>query len=162
VVFLATPFDSIFTKFYKRLVNDTKYFNYGSSLTAEQVKQLVEDHTIDLLNQSIDMIYFYGTPKVDFYDKDDTLQKFNFDLVNQEIALFVDLMYQKLFDEDKNKLHAFGLTFTSSELRVFSPSEDRKTFLDMLKNLETSNINAIYDYFSRNRKDWSRKSIYDT
>lgn len=159
---MATLYDVIYKKFYKRLVNDTQFFNY-QGLSEERIKELIADHTLDLLNQSIDEIYRYGKPEVDFYDKDDTLLQFNFDLVLQEIPIFVDLMYQKYFDEDKNKLKAFGLQFTSDELNVIcSPANDRKTFLEMVNKLETKNINNIKDYLSRDRKTWEHKSIYNT
>jgi hypothetical protein len=157
---MSTSYDVIYKKFYKRLVNDTQFFNY-QGLTEERIKELVADHTLDLLNQSIDEIYRYGKPEVDFYDKDDELLQFNFDLVSQEIPIFVDLMYQKYFDEDKNKLKAFGLQFTSDELNVIcSPANDRKTFLEMVNKLELKNINTIKDYLTRDRKTWLHKSIY--
>ncbi len=158
---MATSFEILFKKFYKRLVNDKQFFNYRG-LDEEQVKLLVQDHSLDLLNQSIDEIFRYGKPDCDFYDKDDDLLQFNFELVHQEISLFVDLMYQKYFEEDKNKLKVFGLTFTSSELNVLSPANERKTFLEMLDKLEKKNINTIKDYLSRDRKTWLHKSIYIT
>ncbi len=159
---MATSYESIiFKKFYKRLVNDKQFFNY-QGLTEEQVQLLVQDHTLDLLNQAIDEIYKFGKPDVDFYDKDDVLLQFNFDLIPQEISLFVDLMYQKYFEEDRNKLKVFGLTFTSSELNVISPANERKTFLEMLDKLEKKNVNTIKDYLSRDRKTWRIKSIYNS
>jgi hypothetical protein len=159
---MATPYSIIFNKFYKRLVNDKQFFNY-SGLTEDQIKTLVQDHTLDLLEQAIEAFYKIGNPVIDFYDKDDNAQQFNVDLVKQEISLIVDLMYQKYFDEDKNKLHAFGLIFTSNELNVVaSPANDRKTFLEMIKNIDKNNLNALSDYFCRDRKTWQRKSIYES
>lgn len=156
---MGTPYDLIFDKFIKKLKNDDGIFSY-KDLTEEQIEEMVESHLISLLGRAIDKIYMFGLPTVDFYNKDDTLQAFNFDLVNQEISLISDIMYLEYLEEDKNKLKAFGLTFKNSELNLFSPANDRKTFLDMIYKIEKTTIANINTYFSRDRLTWEIKSIY--
>lgn len=156
----TTPYSLIFEDFIKKLKNDTDFFNYGDLLDVE-IEALVRDHLISLLNRSIGMLYNYGNPDVDFYDKDDVMEYFNFILVNQEISLFVDLMYLSYMNEDKNKLKVFELNFRSSELNVFSPANDRKTYSEMVDKIEHNVVNAISNYFSRDRLTWREKSIYD-
>lgn len=156
---MNTSYDVIFDRFYKKLKNDKHFFNYGD-LPIEEIEELVKDHSIDLLNQAIDIIYTIGKPDIDWYDKNDITMLFNVELVQQEIGLIVNLMYQSYFEEERNKLKKFGLTFKSSELNVFSPAEDRKSFLAMLDALQKDNENSIKNYLSRERTTWKFKSMY--
>lgn len=156
----TTPYELIFSSFIKRLKNDTDFFNYGDLLDAE-IEALVQDHLLSLLDRSIGMLYNYGNPDVNFYDKNDELEYFNFILVNQEITLFADLMYLSYMEEDRNKLKVFELMFRSNELSVFSPANNRKTYIDMVETIEKNVINSISNYFSRDRLTWKEKSIYD-
>jgi hypothetical protein len=156
---MSTSYEIIYKKFYKKLVNDKVFFNYNN-LTEVDIQVLVEDHSLALLNDSIDYLYTFDSPDFDFFNKDDALLVFNEDLVPQEISLLAEIMYFKYMEEDKNKLKVLGLTFKSGELEVFSPANDRKTYIEMLKGIEKEVINKITNYFSRNRNDWSFKSIY--
>ncbi len=157
---MATSYETIFNRFYKQLVKDNKFFKYSDTLTEAEKQELIKDRTIDLLNQAIDMLYEYDVPQVDFYDKDDTLQVFNFDLINQEIPLLVKLMRYKYFEEDKNLLHAVQVNFKSSELNILSPANERSTTVKMIDDIKTDCENAINHYFSMNRSTWTPKSIY--
>lgn len=155
---MGTPFSAIYDRFYKKLVNDKKFFNYNG-LTENEIASLVKDHSFDLLLQAIQMIYENGKPDFDFYDKDDTLETFNKDLVKQEIDLLVEIMYFCYMREDVNKLHVLGLTFKGSELNVFSSANERRTFLDMVNNMERTIKGLISNYLSRDRITWRIKTI---
>lgn len=157
---MSTSYQILSDKFTKRLVNDKNFMNYSSDLSQSEIETLVEDHIKDLIDQSVGMIYKYGTPDVNFYDKDDTAETFNFDFVNQEVSLFIEVMYYCYMSEDRNKLHILGLTFRSSELAVFSPAADRDSYIAMLKGIEINVINSISDYLARDRLTWQYKSIY--
>ena len=156
---MPTSYAVVTKKFIKKLKGDTSFFNY-KNLTEAEIEALVEDHLTSLLNQAIDKIYLYGLPDFDFYDKDDELQTFNGDLVLQEVSLLTDIMYLTYAEEDRNKLKVLGLTFRSSELNVFSPANERKSFLDMIEKIEMSVVNSISNYLSRDRLTWKLKSIY--
>lgn len=156
---MATSYQLIFDKFIKKIKNDDQFFNY-KNLSEEDIEQMINDHLNGLLNLSIDRIYEYGLPDVDLYDKNDELQQFNIDLVVQEISLLSDIMYLCYLEEDKNKLKVFCTFFRSSELNTFSPSNERKSFLDMVKDIELDVINSISNYLSRDRLTWQFKSIY--
>jgi hypothetical protein len=157
---MSTPYNVIFDKFIKKLKGDTQFFNHGQ-LTDEQINILVNDHLLSLLNRSIDKIYEYGNPDFNFHDKDDESQQFNKELVKQEISLLSEIMYFSYAEEDRNKLKVMGTRFRTSEVNVlFSPANDRKTYLEMIAELEASINNSISNYFSRNRTTWQMKSIY--
>jgi hypothetical protein len=126
----------------------------------EEIEEMINDHLSGLLNRAIDKLYDYGNPDINFYDKDDELETFNTPLVVQEVSLLSQIMYLSYIEEERNKLKAFGITFRSSELNVFSPANDRKTFLGMLEKIQFETINAITNYYSRDRLTWQIKSIY--
>jgi hypothetical protein len=154
---LSTPYDVVYEKFLKRLKNDSQFLNY-KNITEEEIEDLVNDHLHSLLERAVDRLYNYGLPDVDLYDRDD--EKFNKDLVPQEISLLADLMYLSYLEEDKNKLKAFEITFNSKELNVFSPANNRNSFLNMIKDIELQVVNNIANYYSRDRLTWQPKSIY--
>lgn len=156
---MATSYQVVFNRFIKKLKNDDSFFQYGN-LTELEIEQMVDEHLVSLLGRSIDKIYEYGLPDFDFYNKDDTSQVFNGDLIPQEISLLSDIMYFTYIEEDRNKLKVFGLSFRNSELNVFSPANERKSYLDMLEKIETKVVNSIGNYLARDRDTWQLKSIY--
>ncbi|RYI30607.1 hypothetical protein EVU96_09330 [Bacillus infantis] len=157
---MSTPYNAIFDKFIRKLKGDNQFFNYRN-LSEDEVKVILDDHMTSLLERAIDKLYSYGLPDINFYDKDDIGQSFTESLVPQEISLLSDLMYLAYIEEDRNKLKAYGMQFRTSEIDVlFSPANDRKTYLDMLETIEASIFNSVVTYFSRDRLTWKEKSIY--
>lgn len=157
---METNYSLIFDKFISKIKGDAQFFNY-TNLSDFEIDNLIEEHLISLLNRAIDKLYDCGMPDFDFFNKDDVSQKFNDQLVPQEISLLSDLMYLAYLEEDRNKLKAFGLIFRTSEINtMFSPANDRKSYIDMLSSIEIDILNAVSNYLSRDRKTWKFKSIY--
>lgn len=147
---MITAYEDIKDRFIKRLRGDKKFFEY-KSLSTSEIEQFVEDHFSDLLLQSIEEIYKIGTPQINFYDKDDIIGQFNFELKPNEISLLVDLCYVKYFDEDRNKLHEFMIAFKGQELNLLSPANERNSFLAMISDMENKVIANINKYLSTDR-----------
>lgn len=155
---MITSYEEVFERFLQRIKNDRDFFNY-TGLSDEEVAELVNDHLNSLLNRAIDRIYEYGNPDFNFYDKDDDLQQFNNKLIPQEINLLADLMYASYANEELNKLKAFEITFRSSELNVFSPANERKSKMEMVKDIEEKAIRNLNNYLARDRNTWEYKKI---
>jgi len=156
---MATSYETIYNGFFKKkLVDDKKYFTYNG-VTAEDILELVEEHTYNLMIQAIDEIYKYGKPQVDLYDKDEVLKQFNVDFIPQEYGLVQKIMYFKYYEEGRNMLNTYGLTFSSKELSVFSPANDRNSFLNMVKQLENDCEQDITNYLNRDRVTWKLKNV---
>lgn len=155
-----TAYKEVFDRFIKKLKGDTQFLNY-SNLSKDEINEIVDAHLNSLLDRAIDELYSFGLPDFDFYDKDNELQLFNGKLVQQEVSLLSEIMYLNYLKEDINKLHAFGLVLRSSEIdTLFSPANDRKTFIEMINGIELNVISLINNYFSRDRLTWKEKSIY--
>jgi len=147
---MSTSYDILKDRFFKRLRNDKKFFEY-KGLTDIEIGELVDDHFSDLLLQSIEQIYTIGTPQIDLYDVDDIIGQFNKDLTTNEIGLLVSIMYCKYFEEDRNRLHEFMITFKSSELSQLSPANERNSFLAMVNDMSDKVDSNIGKYLSTDR-----------
>ncbi|WP_137743255.1 hypothetical protein [Robertmurraya siralis] len=156
---MTTEYRVIFDKFIKKLKGDNSFFDY-KDLSEEEINEIVHEHLLSLLNRSIDKIYSFGSPDIDFYDKDDENQVFNAVLIPQEISLLSELMYFLYLEEDKNKLKSLGIFFRTSEINVFSPANERKSYLDMIDKEESRILNLLSNYLSRDRETWTFKSVY--
>lgn len=156
---MSTSYEMVFKKFIKKLKNDTQFFNY-KNVPEDEINRMVEDHLITLLNTAIDKLYSFGLPDFDFYDKDDKAQLFNGNLVVQEIGLLADIMYFAYAEEDRNKFKALGTVFRTSEINVFSPANERNSYMNMIETEEVRVNNLISNYYSRDRHTWKEKSIY--
>lgn len=156
---MATSYEPVIKKFISKIKNDDDFFNYGN-LSESEIEEMVNYHLHSLIDRAVGFIYKYGDPDINLYDKDDSIQQFNIDLVVQEIDLLSDIMYFSYMEEQRNKIKTLSLTFKSNELNVFSPANERRTTLDMIEKIETSTINAVQNYFARDRITWKYKSIY--
>lgn len=156
---MSTTFDLIRNRFYKRIEKDKDFFTYYNITTAEAI-ELAETQSNGYIIEAIDKLTDVYTPKeIDFYDFDDTLQTFNFDLTNKEIGLLVGLMYEVYFERDLVLLKAFKIAMTPSDLNQFSPASERKTFTDMVKSIQEDNLVKIDNYSSVDRVTGERKLI---
>jgi uncharacterized protein YrrD len=146
-------------RFYKRIEKDKDFFTYYNVTTAEAI-QLAETQANGYIIDAIDKLTDIYTPKdVDFYNFDDTLEIFNFDLTNKEIGLLIGLMYEVYFERDLVLLKAFKIAMTPSDLNQFSPASERKTFTEMVESIKQDNIIKIDNYSSVDRITGIRKVI---
>lgn len=147
---MATSFDTIYDVFFKRVIKDPDFFQYTNVPDAE-VEALIKTNAFDYMIESIATILEYSTPDVDFNDYDDVTEEFSFDMTKSEIQMLANLMFEKFLSRDRAKLRIYNKYFTTNEVNMFSPANERKTFEDMLNNVERKNIKAIKSYNSRDR-----------
>ena len=98
-------------------------------------------------------------PSVDFTDRDDTSEVFNFDLNRNEIILISSLMYQSYLERDIPYLKSLSANYTPTELKVFDPSNARSTYLDMCKFVSGQNDSLMDAYRSTDRITGAYKKI---
>jgi hypothetical protein len=146
-------------RFYKRIEKDKDFFTHYNVTTAEAI-QLAEIQANGYIIDAIDKLTDIYTPKdINFYDIDETLEMFNFDLTKKEVGLLVGLMYEAYFERDLVLLKAFKIAMTPSDLNQFSPSAERKTFAEMVESIKEDNIVKIDNYSSVDRITGERKVI---
>jgi hypothetical protein len=155
---LSTPFAKIYPKFFDKVEKDTEFFNYYNLTEAESMAIAIERSKSYLL-ESVNDLVLKCTPDIDFTDYDETLEEFNSDLTKVEIGILASLMFEKYVSRDIAKLKTFDVNFTPSDLKVFDPSNSRKSFMEMYLQLQSENEKAIDNYISKDRLTGKKRGI---
>lgn len=154
----TTSFDKVISRLLRKIEKDKDFFSYYN-LSVSEVQSLVMEQAVGYLYDAVDLLTSKCEPEVDFYDYDEELQIFNFELNQREIGLLSSLMYEVYFERDEALLKAFKIRMTPSDLNQFSPASERRTFEDMLQRIKNENINKISKYVSTDRNTGKRKII---
>ena len=144
-----TLFEDIYKLFFDKIVQDIDFFEYGT--TEEEALDIAEKRSKAYLLKSIDILVNQCNVDVNFYDKDDTLEQFNFDLVSKEKTLFSNMMYEIYFEQDLVKLRLFEEYFSRKDLKRFDPNAQKRLYLESLNLIKVENIRQIKNYESRDR-----------
>lgn len=146
---MSTTKQAIKDVFYIKVENDEAFFDYFN-LPEQEAVELVEKRADNLLTEAI--AYFKLKSKnsdLDFSLDEDG--NFKLDFTDTEIDLLASIMNFLLFKKDFNRLKNLDMNFTPKDLQVFSPSANRKTFIEMYTNLKHEISTAIKDYCDRTR-----------
>lgn len=154
----TTAFDKIINRLLKKIEKDKEFFAYYN-VPVSKVKLLITEQATGYLFDAIDVLTSKCETEVDFYDYDEELQCFNFKLTAREIGLLASLMYEVYFERNEALLKAFRIMPVPTDLNQFSPSSERKTFMEMLSSIKAENINKISKYASTDRLTGKRKTI---
>lgn len=147
-----TKFQVVYDDFFEKIIEDGDFFFYYS-LTEQESLQLANDRAEKYLYQAISKFWQRCEPdQIDIYDFDRDMKEFNFDLSNVEIDLLSSLMVEMYFKAHKAKLRAFSLNFTPTDLQVFSPANERKTFLEMYQDIKVENSIMLDNYSGKDRE----------
>ena len=73
--------------------------------------------------------------------------------------LLANLMYEGYLKRDVSKLRAFQHQYTPSDLQVFSPANDRKTFMSMYNTVVEENKVKLDRYMRKDRRTGQQKTI---
>lgn len=152
-----TSFDILFDRFYKRLEQDEEFFEYYN-VDIKEAQELASERSKGYLIEVLDGLSAIGELEVDFSDYDEELEQINFKTHTKENKLIVNLMFQEYMEKDIPKLHAFTLNFTPSDLTVFSPANERTSYLNLINKLNYDNEIALDDYKNRDRKTGKLKN----
>lgn len=154
----TTSFDKITSRLLRKIEKDKDFFEYYN-LSVSEVQSIVMEQAVGYLYDAIDLLTSKCEPDTDFYDYDEELLQFNFELTQREIGLLASLMYEVYFERDEALLKAFKIRMTPSDLNQFSPANERKSFEDMLQRIKDENTNKIAKYVSTDRNTGKRKMI---
>lgn len=155
---MSTPFANIYTKFFDKVEKDDQFFNYYNILKGESMAIAIE-RSKSFLEESVTDLMLKCTPDIDFNDYDDVLCEFKEDLVKNEINILACLMFEKYVSRDIATLKVFEINFTPTDLQTFSPANERKSFMQMYKELQDANNLMINNYISRDRITGKKKGI---
>lgn len=158
---MSTLYKKIYDPFYDRLEKDETFIDY-INLTEQECIDLAKERSHSYLTEAISELTSNCTPDINFEDYDDDLEVISEDLTKKEIKLLVDIMFKIYMERDVPKLHVFALYLTPNELNTFSPANERKSYLDLIKGLQDGIDKSIDNYSSTDRLTGKRKIInYD-
>lgn len=161
---MRTPYEEIYRRFERKVKKNKSYFFYritDINLTDEEkenkIIEIINDRNLGLMEDAIDYIQskIVRNQNVDLYDKDDENAEFNFELKPIEIRLIADRMVICLWEEEAVELMQ-KQKYLGNDINVFSPANERKTFLDFLTTIQDKfdkDLNT-YNLFDRNTGDF--------
>jgi hypothetical protein len=158
---MSTLWTDVYLVFFNKIEKDADFFSYNNVPT-DAALDIAKQRSNGYLKESIAKLTLNCTPDIDFNDIGVDVtdgEFFKANLTNVEIDLLASLMREKLFDKDLSLLKAFQNRFTPKDMTVFSPSSERRTFVDMLKEIVKENLIAISQYSSRDRITGKLKMI---
>lgn len=154
----TTSFDKVTSRLLRKIEKDKDFFEYYN-LSVSEVQSIVMEQAVGYLYDAIDLLTSKCEPDIDFYNYDEELLQFNFELTQREIGLLASLMYEVYFERDEALLKAFKIRMTPSDLNQFSPANERVSFENMLQRIKNENTNKIAKYISTDRNTGKRKMI---
>lgn len=147
-----TSFSTIIDMFMHRVEEDKRFFNYYG-MTDEEALALAYDRASVYLDEAVAIVMFKGRPQVDFSNIDAVNRQFNFDLTPREKYLLSSLMYLQHLDRSIAYLKTLSVNYTSTDLRVFDPSNARKTFLSLYDSVKRECDELLDIYRNTDRDD---------
>lgn len=147
---METLFQEIYDIFFNKIIHDKDFFKYSNVIT-EEAMEIARQRSQFLLIESISRLTLNCTPDIDFNNYDLETKKFGFLLTKNEIDLLTSLMKEKLLEQDELKLKVMTNRFSTKDINYHSPANERKTFMDMYKEVVGQNDKAIDNYASRDR-----------
>lgn len=155
---IKTPYQDVITKFIKKIKQDVKFFMYNG-LTEQQIEDIVRERSLEFLDSACDEI----EPQLDqlvLSNRDDSLEVFNDQLTRIEIDTISDMMKVIYMREPLIKLKEFQ-KYLGNDIKAWSPNEERKTYLELLNDIEDKMQVKIDKCNSVDRITGKPRSLYE-
>ena len=156
-----TAFSDVVNAFYHYIEKDVDFFQYFE-LDEDECMEVAEQRAGVLLEEAISYLcrkliienVFSHTELVhsedleDGQDEEDSdaYMAFTETLTNTEINLLVKAMFLMYLQRDLTVLRTFHGVMTSSDLNMYSPANERKTFIAMVQQYENNLKVEISEY----------------
>lgn len=145
-----TAFEDVINAFYHYIENDVDFFNYFDidedecmEVAGQRAEVLLIEAT-SYLSRKMVFESVFSKYEVDSKEFDETLNL-------AEINLLVKTMFLMYLQRDLTVLRTFHGVMTSSDLNMYSPANERKTFVDMVQKYELDLQVEITEYQMRDR-----------
>lgn len=154
---MGTSIDVPIDLFLRRIEKDKSFFEYYNLLDFEALA-LARQRAENFLEEAIYKVTTQCSPQVDFLLRDGN-GDFTFDWNAQEKDLIPSVMYEVYLDRDFAYLKTLNVNFTSTELKVFDPSNARSTFLDIYERVHKHNQILMALYKDTDRETGELKQV---
>lgn len=158
---MSTPWNDIHAIFFDLIEEDGGFFSYYNANDEESLA-LARQRAESMLREAALYAALECDGTVDFsaFSKNEHGEmEFAADLTEIEKSLLANLQYEMYLRRDLAKLRAFSHSFTPTDLQVFSPANDRKSFVAMYERVCEENRQKLDRYKSKDRFSHSAKTI---
>lgn len=144
-----TSFETVIEMFFRRIEKDASFFLYVGQ-TPDESMELATERAMGCLNEAVGMITMFCHPTIDFTDQNE--YGFNADLTATEKLLVSALMYRQYLQRDVAYLKTLSRDYTATDLRVFSPSDARNSFLALFRAVDEECEHLMDTYKNTDRE----------
>lgn len=145
-----TEYSVIYDQFKYRVERDADFFQY-LNLLPDVAEYVVEQRCASLLTEACAMFSLECPASAGLMTRSDD-GCFEADLNQNEIFILAALMYQQYLARDVAKIKTMNVNYTSTDLRVFDPSNARETFLALYEKVCVDNERLIDLYNNTDRE----------
>lgn len=154
---MGTSINTPIELFFRRIEKDSEFFNYFNLSDCESM-QIAKERAFVYLEEAIGIVCLNCNPEVDFTERDKN-GDFTFEWTQAEKLLIPSLMYEMYLDRDIAYLKNLNVNYTSSELKVFDPSNARSTFLALYQTVKAQNEYLLDRYKNTYRDTGEYKTL---
>lgn len=154
---VKTPYQDIIIRFIKKIKQDVKFFMYNG-LSQQEIESIVMKRSLEFLDSACDEI----EPQLDqltLSDRNDSLECFDDELTRIEIDTISDMMKVLYMREPLLKLKEFQ-KYLGKDIQAWSPNDERKTYLELLTEIENKMQIKIDKCNSIDRTTGKPRSLY--
>ena len=144
-------FDTLYEAFFDKIEKDKDFFSYNN-VPIEYALDVAKMRSDRYLKEALATISLKCTPDKcgkNFIDFDDENKVLNYDLSYIETDMIASVMYEKYLFREFSKLKAQANRFTTKDLNVFSPANERNSFTAKYRMMKHGNEAMIDAYNSR-------------
>ena len=148
---LGKEYSIILNRFEKKIKKDRKYFTYRN-VSDEELIDIINQRGLDLLDTALEYINPLISPNhgINFNNRDDDLQMFDFDLYRPDVDLISEGMIVAYMDEEKIKLNTMEKDL-GNDIKTYCPADERNSFMNMLETERNELDKKIDNYNMRDR-----------
>lgn len=154
---VKTPYQDIIIRFIKKIKQDVKFFMYNG-LSQQEIESIVMERSLEFLDSACDEI----EPQLDqlvLSNRNDSLECFDEQLTRIEIDTISDMMKVLYMREPLLKLKEFQ-KYLGKDIQAWSPNDERKTYLELLTEIENKMQIKIDKCNSIDRTTGKPRSLY--
>jgi hypothetical protein len=154
---IKTPYQDVITRFIKKIKQDVKFFMYNG-LSEQEVENIVMERSLEFLDSACDELELQLDQLI-LSNRNDSLECFDDELTRIEIDTISDMMKVIYMREPLIKLKEFQ-KYLGNDIKAWSPNEERKTYLELLTEIENKIQIKIDKCNSIDRTTGKPRSLY--
>lgn len=149
---MATPYSDVIDLFLDKIEQDTDFFKYDN-LSEIETMNIINTRCKNILNLAIRTLQpmLEEVHNINLLNRDEDMEEFEDDLNDLEIDLVSEAMVLEHYNIKKAKLGKINSYLGSGTMKVFSPAEERKSYLQFISQIRADFYEKLDNYNLRIR-----------